>query len=366
MRAYYNEHDPRSAAWLRELIRHGHIADGVVDERSIEDVHPGDLAGHTQCHFFAGIGGWSLALRIAGWPDDRPVWTGSCPCQPFSAAGQGAGFDDERHLWPAWHHLISERRPAVVFGEQVASRDGLGWLDLVSTDMEAAGYAFGAADLCAAGVGAPHIRQRIWFVAESRSERRGRRQRAATGCVPHGAHARRNKGHDGSVCADEAGSRLADSSSPRLEGRDGRALGHQCAAAKRSGGAGALADREEFGRIEGWRTLAERTGLGDNCGALRLAYSNEPGLGPAPRSELHDAEHHAEPRGRTFWSAAEWIACRDGKARPVEPGVEPLAHGVSGRVGLLRGYGNAIVPEAAAAFIRAFDEPHRMKQGARP
>ena len=130
--AYFNEFDPKAAAWLRELIRRGHIAPGDVDERSIEDVTPADLAGYTQCHFFAGIGVWSYALRRAGWADDRPVWTGSCPCQPFSSAGKGAGFADERHLWPAFHHLIRECGPAVVFGEQVASKDGLGWLDLIS------------------------------------------------------------------------------------------------------------------------------------------------------------------------------------------------------------------------------------------
>ncbi|WP_366938397.1 DNA cytosine methyltransferase [uncultured Desulfovibrio sp.] len=143
MAVYYNEHDPFAAAWLRALIRAGHIASGEVDTRSIEDVLPSDLAGFIQCHFFAGIGVWSYALRQAGWPDDRPVWTGSCPCQPFSAAGKGKGFADERHLWPAFHHLICQCRPANVLGEQVASRDGLAWLDLVQSDMEAAGYACG-------------------------------------------------------------------------------------------------------------------------------------------------------------------------------------------------------------------------------
>ena len=108
MTAYYNEIDPYAAQWLRNLIDAGHIAPGDVDERSIEDVLPTDLAGYTQCHFFAGIGVWSLALRRAGWSDDRPVWTGSCPCQPFSAAGKGVGFDDERHLWPAFHWLIQQ------------------------------------------------------------------------------------------------------------------------------------------------------------------------------------------------------------------------------------------------------------------
>ncbi|MGJ7413111.1 DNA cytosine methyltransferase, partial [Morganella morganii] len=127
MAAFYNENDPFAAQWLRNLIAAGHIALGVVDERSIEDVTPDDLRGFTQCHFFAGVGVWSLALRRAGWPDDKPVWTGSCPCQPFSAAGKGNGFADERHLWPAFFHLISECKPGVIFGEQVASKDGLGW-----------------------------------------------------------------------------------------------------------------------------------------------------------------------------------------------------------------------------------------------
>ena len=115
-------------------------------------------------------------MRLAGWPDDQPVWTGSCPCQPFSAAGDGKGFADERHLWPAFYHLIAECRPAIIFGEQVASKSGLEWLDLVSADMEGSGYAIGAADLCAAGVGAPHIRQRIWWGAYSQRDKQSREE----------------------------------------------------------------------------------------------------------------------------------------------------------------------------------------------
>ena len=170
-RAYYNELDPCAAGWLRALIADGHIAQGDVDERSIADVSPADLVGYTQCHFFAGIGGWSYALRLAGWPDDRPCWTGSCPCQPYSAAGKGRGAADPRNLWPVWLPLIRECRPVRVFGEQVASAIGHGWLDAVSADLEAEGYTIGATVLGAHSVGAPHIRQRLYWVSHAERDR---------------------------------------------------------------------------------------------------------------------------------------------------------------------------------------------------
>lgn len=164
MTAYYNEIDPYAAQWLRNLIAAGHIAPGDVDERSIVDVQPDDLKGYTQCHFFAGIGGWSLALRKAGWADDRPVWTGSCPCQPFSAAGKQEGFNDPRHLWPEFKRIIEKRLPAVIFGEQVASATA--WLALVRSDLGEMGYAMGAIPLEAASARADHFRDRFWFVAD--------------------------------------------------------------------------------------------------------------------------------------------------------------------------------------------------------
>lgn len=166
-RAYYNEINPFNVAWLENLISAGLIAPGDVDNRSIEDVTPGDLTGYTQCHFFAGIGIWSHALRSAGWSDSRPVWTMSCPCQPFSEAGEGGGFADERHLWPAAEWLIRQCQPDVVFGEQVEAAIKHGWLDLVSTDLENLGYSVGSTVLSAAGFGGPHIRHRVFWVGDS-------------------------------------------------------------------------------------------------------------------------------------------------------------------------------------------------------
>ena len=170
MAAYYNEYEPKTAAWLRELIKAGLIVDGEVDERSIIDVEANDLKGFTQCHFFAGIGGWSYALRLAGIPDDYPVWTGSCPCQPFSVAGANKGKSDERHLWPAFFGLIKQSRPVTIFGEQVEGAVKHGWLDDLQADLEGESYSVGAAVLGAHSVGSYHQRQRLYWVAYSDSK----------------------------------------------------------------------------------------------------------------------------------------------------------------------------------------------------
>lgn len=163
MTAYYNENEPYAADWLENLIREKLIPDGIVDRRSIVDVRPSDVKHFTQCHFFAGIGGWPYALRLAGWPDDREGWTGSCPCQPFSEIGRRQGFVDERDLWPDFFNLIEQCRPAVVFGEQVAEQAL--WFDRAATDLEGISYAFAGAVLPACCVDAPILRERFFFVA---------------------------------------------------------------------------------------------------------------------------------------------------------------------------------------------------------
>lgn len=178
--AYYNEINPYCVQWLETLIANGQIADGIVDSRSITEVLPEDVAPFTQCHFFAGIGGWSLALRMAGWRDEWPVWTGSCPCQPFSVAnvahGGGKGNEDERHLPPAFGNLIAQSGPHTIFGEQVADAIAKGWSDELEYILEDADYACGKIVLPALALGAEHERKRFYWVADSCREGRQRHQ----------------------------------------------------------------------------------------------------------------------------------------------------------------------------------------------
>jgi len=319
---YYNEFDPKAAAWIRELIKAGMIPDGEVDERSITDVRPKDLDGFVQCHFFAGIGGWPYALRLAGWPDSRPVWTGSCPCQPFSVAGKGKGLEDERHLWPAFRWLIAQCRPRTIFGEQVASQAAVEWLAGVYDDLETLGYQvpkdeYGdheAYSLPAASVGAPHIRQRLWWVGYTKDGNREIPERESR----KNSQLRRPSGFGGMV----------NLFKPGLEGHAGDGY-----------------DRGEPGR--------------------------------------NDSETAGSVAAPSWNGSAVWWPCRDGKlrripGREIEPEIQRVVDGISpgldgcglvcdekifpltteteGRAHLLRGYGNAIMPQVAAEFVGAVIE----------
>lgn len=396
MTAFYNEIDPFAAAWLRELIKDGLIAEGVVDERSIEDIRPDELMGYTQCHFFAGVGAWSLALRQAGWPDDAPIWTGSCPCQPFSAAGKGGGFADERHLWPHLHYLIEQCQPGVVVGEQVASKDGLAWLDLVQTDLEATGYASGAVDTCAAGFGAPHIRQRLYWVAYSASGGRKSRARIAGVC---------NADNGKAAAAIECGAALplgglADAE--RLNGEQRQRFAMQRGWSQRPEQVGVGERIDGMADANGGNASAERKQCGgqqrqqpQDGGAMRVADANlreheqftrkgaASGETKGGRAFCklagHGNDSHWPSPTNGYWRDADWLRCTDEKWRAVEPGTFPLADAgtvrnrVGGggresreevearvkegrfynRVGLLRGAGNAVTLGQAEGFLRA-------------
>ena len=289
---FYSEFEPSAAQWLRNLADAGEIPHGCVDDRDMREIGPGELSGYTQCHFFAGIGGWPLALRLAGWPEDCEVWTGSCPCQPFSNAGKMLGTADDRHLWPTFAERIDEYRPPIVFGEQVASADGRDWLARVRLDLEGMGYAVGAADLCAAGIGAPHIRQRLYFGAirlehaddDGRQERREAAAAVGYGRTAYATSGARNVG---------------------------------------------MGDADSFGEREPQHTISAEP--------WRIPRLNVGG------------------RSGGQWADSEWLNCQDGKARRVKSGLPLLVDGVPRQVApALSGLGNAIAPPLGAVFVRAF------------
>lgn len=336
---YYNEWDKGAAAWLRELINAGHIPPGIVDERSITEVKKEDLAGFTQCHFFCGIGGWPHALQLAGIPATVPLWTGSPPCQPFSVAGKQLGKDDPRHLAPAFLELIAQCRPAVLFGEQVAAAIGKHWLDALLIELEEQGYTCGAAVLPAASVGAPHKRDRLFFGASMGNAAHFSQHRSGDA----------GPGRGNEYSDDGSTGRMADTDDTRPQGRCGMPERADQQPAGAAGVAGSMADASGERR-------QQKPGS-------TLAYEAQNGRegwnwGESDRDNVAagDVEIHPANPDNGFWSDADWLGCRDGKFRPVRSGSFPLANGLPARVGRLRGYGNAIVPQAAAEFIKAFEK----------
>ena len=313
------------AAWLRELIKSGLIPQGVVDERSIVEVKAKEVKGFTQCHFFAGIGGWSLALQLAGIPSTEKIWTGSCPCQSFSSAGERRGAEDERHLWPHLFRLIRECKPVAVVGEQVDKAVRFGWLDGVQADVEAESYTFGAVVLGAHSVRSPHKRNRIWWVAESSKWRR-EAVRIQEGWRK-GRQGKANKHRD-----DKKNAAIPVAAGNRMQARGSRPI-----------------EREE-----------RKPDRAINGGVI-AGVSDAQGVGYAYAGTRQHQETDRDISRRRLELCRQWneytvIEFTDGTKRRSQPGVRCLAHGISNRVAKVHGLGNAICPQTAAAFLIAWQQ----------
>lgn len=342
--ALYNESDARACAVLRQCIADGVIAPGDVAECSIKDLTADDIRGYTQFHAFAGGGLWSVAARMAGWPDDRPLWTASCPCQPFSGAGKGLGADDPRHLWPDLFRLVRECRaagygPPVLVGEQVSGKAGYGWFDGVSADLATEGFASRARDIPACAVDAPHQRNRLYWIAVAYSEQP--RITVMESGPGEGRSAWREGAASQPLGRDGGGVTQGEAVLPRLEGLaghgdDGRGSEphRPVAPADGAGAAGHVVN----GPRDGWREG-------------RPEHELQHGRLPAASTDIR--------RNGSFWSDAEWVVCHDGKARRAQPGVRLLVDGLPGRIHLWRIAGNAIVPQVAAEVLSAFLDAER-------
>ena len=388
---YFNEIDPAACSVLRN------VTGGHVDERSIKEVTPNDISKFRHAHFFAGAGLWSVAAKIAGWPATRPLWTASCPCQPFSVAGKGAGVDDPRHLWPDLFRLIRACRPPCVVGEQVAGASGYGWLDGVRADLEGEGYAVRAVDIPACAVDAPHQRQRLYWVAVADADHtlnrgdNGRLEGATS--VDERTLAEEGRDGDAAGYAHANGGTMADADSRGRGGRPQDALG---SAGRRDAAERADVELEHaasLGRGEGRPEHVVRSGrdaVADPDGASAVGNANsaradidasssrswaaigEPdgfgAVGDAFGARLEGQHWHgdeqrgpepprpvAAPNG-SFWSDHEWLACADGKARRTKPGICMLVNGMAGRINLWRLAGNSIVPQLAAEVLKALME----------
>ena len=361
MTAYYNEWDKHSAAWLRELIKQGLITNGVVDERSITDVQASELAGFTQCHFFAGIGGWSYALRLSNWADNRPVWTASLPCQPFSVAGNQKGKEDERHLLPHFLELVKECRPNTIIGEQVEGAIRHGWLDDLQTTMEAEDYTVGAIVLGAHSVQSPHIRQRLYWVANAQSIGDMREPEKLDSETERQERINLHVGIGSSGLFNGTTDTISTRSQGRLSGRQDS----QRQVIDRYSGLGiAIDDRLGNAQLHGHATNTLKRGTSESKAESGLLEPERPSAD---------------------WSDVEWLYCRDNKYRPILTGLKPVIRTVKSsvsevvdglpagvvhscdtsksinanetqeaRVMRLKGYGNSIVPAVAAEFIKAF------------
>lgn len=128
------------------------------------------------------------------WQGEIDVLTGGFPCQPFSSAGQRLGANDDRYLWPEMLRAIREIQPSFVIGENVAGiltmvqpteavkvgctpslfeendniyrKEQQFVVETVCTDLEREGYSVQPFVIPACSVGAPHQRDRVWFIAQ--------------------------------------------------------------------------------------------------------------------------------------------------------------------------------------------------------
>lgn len=375
---FYNELDPGACNWIQNLMNAKLIPKGYLDRRSIKEVDVTErttVQKYTQAHFFAGIAGWPLALQLAGWPEEEKIWSASAPCPPFSSAGkkkacpecsggvlipcpvrsghfvccicQHAWFADERHLWPDFRRLVALHRPSAIIGEQVASKDGLVWFAGIRAGLEALGYAVGGTSMCAPATGAPHIRQRIFWVAVAQPVGQGEGRSSQ--------QEETRRGGDGPA-NNSTNSSMAHRDRFRLCGR-----------------------KEPNEKEPAESQVSRRTDAGRRAGGMGNSFM--PGLSFQSRhGQIAGGSQPNRPASTpSAWSDFYVVECENSKRRRIGTGVGPLDYGIpakmehllprlqklsedpgrtikiarKNRIAQIKGYGNSIVPQLGALFVRA-------------
>ena len=305
------------------------------------------------------------------------IITGGFPCQPFSVAGKQAGTDDDRHLWPVMFRIIQEFTPRWVIGENVKGltniQDGVVF-ETVCTDLEGEGYEVRTFNIPAAGVGAPHRRERIWIVAHAKrfneSEPIGRSDETSRGIQEEHRQndsSARESSRTSSIWQSNNGYEDMEASRRTLqqgtelretnedEVGEGHANQHQ-----RSGSTSESNVANAYARL-GHRTYKEIQSRGQAPNSSSKGSTN---VANTESSDRHDNEAVAgdgESSTQEIFGDGSSVS-GEGSWWHTEPDVGRVAHGVPGRVYRLRGLGNSIIPKIAEEIGRAIIQAEEEKE----
>jgi len=300
------------------------------------------------------------------------IITGGFPCQPFSVAGKQKGTSDDRHLWPEMFRIIKAFKPRFVIGENVRGivniQDGVVF-ETVCTNLEDEGYEVQPFNIPAAGVGAPHRRERIWFIAvredvantignnerreisrsyeeERRIQEEHRQNNSTTGKSSRTSEIRNGdngyENMENSRRTLRQGSELFNTNEDEV-GKE-NANQHQRSSSSSESNVADTDTRLGNGENEEIQTGRNTS----NISSSEMANTNSErleGLGQSSSqfNETSSSTSRSEERqgqvDQGWWS--------------VEPNVGRVAHGVSGRVHRLKALGNSIVPQIAEEIGKA-------------
>lgn len=326
---------------------------------------------------FAGIGGFELGFARAGittsWSVEKNEWcqrvlkknfphtqihgdifdvgahnlepvdiiSGGFPCQPFSSAGKRGGTKDDRYLWPEMLRVVQALRPTWVVAENVYGLtvgEMESTFDQVLFDLEGAGYDTGAFVIPACGVDAPHIRQRVWIVAHSESERRTEARPISTGRPKRVS----------SSCAKSQNVANSNGSKPQDPGqrRTLHYIDRQCAE-KEPG-----RDKFKPGLRSHGEDVANTDFQGLEVGQCKPGEQAAQRIATRQGGNVSDTKVTGEQQCGWQQQQEEGNRERDIHIWQPEPGIHRVANGVPRRVDRIRGLGNAIVPQQAELIGR--------------